>query len=478
MPDIFSLLKSLGNVDITRYSDSEILTPQNIVSDMVDLLPQEVFNPDTTFLDPAVKSGRFLKEIYNRLFNSPLLSYMNEKERREHILHNQLFGLATSPTAATLSRAMLYDTAVYRGNIVYADNYIARVSNSKGKDIKKIIEGAFAKDMTFDIVIGNPPYQNGSTSIYPYFIEAALCLAPRVCMITKDNWIESEVLKSTREKMILAGISDIVHYPIPSEVFNTVGVSVAIFYIDRVNETNTHYRSVRNKKLDQEYTEDLTGYSFIPCSKCDYTITKKVKPSSETELCKNMAPTMPFGIETNGKLGHSKLGLYVSTTSKADVNHTMPILWSDGDASKPYFLYGNELEIEKNKHLIKKYKAICSRVINKNSTVICGVWGLKPGQICTGSFSVIYSSDSLELTVNVIKYLQTKFVRYLVRMINGQMNRISPYRFSLVPDQDFSSNSDIDWSQTVADIDKQLYKKYNLFQEEIDYIVQTINPYD
>lgn len=48
--------------------------------------------------------------------------------------------------------------------------------------------------------------------------------------------------------------------------------------------------------------------------------------------------------------------------------------------------------------------------------------------------------------------------------------------FEYVPTQDFTSNSDIDWSQSVSDIDKQLYEKYGLKQEEMDYIESTIKP--
>ena len=158
MPDIFDMF------NLTRYGNSKVITPQNIVSDMVDLLPQEVFNPDTTFLDPAVKSGRFLKEIYTRLFKSDSLitAFPDENERREHILHNQLFGIALSATAATLSRFVLYKVADIRGNIIYVDNYIARLSKRDETGIRTIIKGAF-DIMQFDIVIGNGRGVKGQT---------------------------------------------------------------------------------------------------------------------------------------------------------------------------------------------------------------------------------------------------------------------------------------------------------------------------
>ena len=94
MEDIFDKLQAITG--ISNYSNSEVITPLNIVKDMVDLLPPEIFNPDAKFLDPAVKSGRFLIEIYHRLMNSPLLAHIPEPERQKHIIENQLYGLATS----------------------------------------------------------------------------------------------------------------------------------------------------------------------------------------------------------------------------------------------------------------------------------------------------------------------------------------------------------------------------------------------
>ena len=75
-----------------------------------------------------------------------------------------------------------------------------------------------------------------------------------------------------------------------------------------------------------------------------------------------------------------------------------------------------------------------------------------------------------------MKYIKTKFLRFLAMLSCDTMCRVGPYRFKLVPDQDFTSSSDIDWSQSVEDIDKQLYKKYNLTPDEIAYIEKTIKP--
>ena len=84
MEDVFDKLNKI--IGITKYSSSEVVTPYHIVKDMVDLLPNTIYTKDSTFIDPAIKSGRFLVEIYNRHFTSTnmIKSFPDENERRDY----------------------------------------------------------------------------------------------------------------------------------------------------------------------------------------------------------------------------------------------------------------------------------------------------------------------------------------------------------------------------------------------------------
>ena len=100
-PDVLSCLANL--------SSDEVFTSPELVNQMLDLLPQELFkSPDTKFLDPFVKSGVFLREIAKRLIVGLENQIPDLNERLDHIFHNQIFGIAITELTSLLSRRSVY----------------------------------------------------------------------------------------------------------------------------------------------------------------------------------------------------------------------------------------------------------------------------------------------------------------------------------------------------------------------------------
>ncbi len=100
-PDVLSCLANLSN--------DEVFTPPEVVNQMLDMLPQELFsNPDTTFLDPATKSGVFLREIAKRLMNGLEQQIPDLQKRVNHIFTKQLFGIAITELTSLLARRSVY----------------------------------------------------------------------------------------------------------------------------------------------------------------------------------------------------------------------------------------------------------------------------------------------------------------------------------------------------------------------------------
>ena len=108
-----SLFNNVYNPDvllcIANLSNDEVFTPPDVVNQMLDMLPQELFqNPDTTFLDPACKTGVFLREIAKRLIDGLESQIPDLQERIDPIFHKQLFGIAITELTSLLSRRSVY----------------------------------------------------------------------------------------------------------------------------------------------------------------------------------------------------------------------------------------------------------------------------------------------------------------------------------------------------------------------------------
>lgn len=100
-PDVLLCLANLSN--------DEVFTPPEVANQMLDMLPQELFeSTETTFLDPACKSGVFLREIAKRLIKGLENVIPDLQERIDHICKKQLYGIAITELTSLLSRRSVY----------------------------------------------------------------------------------------------------------------------------------------------------------------------------------------------------------------------------------------------------------------------------------------------------------------------------------------------------------------------------------
>ena len=224
-----------------RWGKDGVFTPTNIVRDMIDLLPDSIWNPGSTFIDISCKTGAFLVEIYTRLDTelSKLDEYKDPVKRRSHILNNQLFGLALrNDESLFFSRRNVFgDPFSDNVDVINAGNssYLDLVKQKQYSIIETQLKGKFGR-MKFDVVVGNPPYNN---DIYLEFVTLGHHLSTQyTLMITPAKWQAKGGKKNEDFRAnIVPCMRKIAYYPNEKDIFNiSLSGGLSYFLIDKVNE--------------------------------------------------------------------------------------------------------------------------------------------------------------------------------------------------------------------------------------------------
>ena len=329
-------------------------------------------------------------------------------------------------------------------------------SHGTTQNFETIQEGSTS--MKFDYVIGNPPYQISdggagvsATPIYNRFIEAIKTTHPgAICLIIPAKWYSGgKGLDKFREEMLGdRHISTLVDYSNSLDVFPNVDVAGGVCYFVWKEAYNgkCKYTNYRNGKATTAY-RDLNEFQTFIRYPVASEIVKKVKEDGELTLDKVVSSRKPFGLATTAK-----------PMKTGDV-----ILRYNGGRG-PY----KRTEIRVGTEMIDQWKIIISRLTAEHAgqpakdgkyRVLSTMELLKPGEICSETYLVAGAFDSKEEATNYMDYLKTQFVRFLILQI-AMTQQLSKASFAFVPCQDFTRK----WT------DKQLFEKYGLSSEEVNYI--------
>ena len=267
--DIAGTLYPTGRIGTTNY----ILTPENIVDAMVDMLPDDFWTPDVKVLDIFSKSGRFLMAAYKKLFNSPYLADMDIAKRKRHILSEQLYGITDDFTCLLLSERALYGYAQYgKKNIRMVEDLQSIVKTADKKLVAERLGKELGGQMEFDLVIGNPPYNKGADIDF-VFLGCELS-SKYVCMITPAKWQTAEANQRIVSKMsygefrqqLVPHMRYVCFYPNCSDVFLIkINDGISYFLMDK----KIHEKCVvENKCKHQIKLNSITERSIANFIKC------------------------------------------------------------------------------------------------------------------------------------------------------------------------------------------------------------------
>ena len=447
-----------------------------------------VYHPDTKIIDINAKTGLYPLHaamcLYYQYVQNNNDNHFDADSVYRGILENNIYAIAKTPMAKTITERTLTGYKKYKTNVAYIENF-SNTLKSSIEEGKKLVEEAFEK-VKFDVVIGNPPYQesdggaNASASpTYHYFVDVAKALTPQyISLIMPSRWYSGgKGLDSFRDKMLSdIHIRQILDFPNPDEVFPSTNIRGGVCVVNwdkswNSNKNLTRVITFENNviKNDVQRTIKFDDLDiFIRDSTSVEIIEKinKVTPLHEGRISDFTSPLKPYGFR----------GFFI----RDERFHA--------DASilqNPVKCYGKGVvgfverdEIKVKTEWIDKWKIFTARANNigtelndDNFNTIIG----EPGTICTETYIVIGADLNLDegATQNLSKYLKTKFSR-LLHGIAKSSHDAARTTYKLIPLQNFSNDSDIDWSQPIAKIDQQLYRKYELSEEEIIFIEEKV----
>lgn len=352
------------------------------------------------------------------------------------------------------------------------------------KEEKDMSDGKPTK-FKFDVVIGNPPYQEESTGdgtqtppIYHKFMDEAYKIANRVSFITPARFLYNAgaTPKAWNLKMLEDEHLKVEYYEQDSsKVFSHTAIigGVAVTYRDADIDfgsigTFTAFQELNNI-LKKVMKMDTKSFSNIIFGQEIYKYTDKLHedhPEAENLLSKNHK----YDIKTSA---FERLAIIFHDNKPADGNDYAHLLGLQNNQRVYKWVRRDYISEHES---LGKYKVFISAA-NGASGTLCDVSARMistpligtPLIGTTQTFLTIGSFETKEEANAVLKYVCTKFARALLGVLKVTQHNTAE-KWKHVPLQDFTSASDIDWTKTVREIDQQLYKKYGLDDTEIEFI--------
>ena len=340
--------------------------------------------------------------------------------------------------------------------------------------------------MKFDAVVGNPPYQetigddsNASLSkqLFPYFIMTSITLQPEyISLITPARWFTGDAQDKSFLKLRVFlrehnCFEKMFYYKNEKDIFSSVEIKGGIqYFLWHKGHTGkvlfTTHDNGNQSSIERNLFED--GLDVVISDVRMLQILYKVKNDNFISIVNITKGRNAFGI-----IGKDDVVNKISQETSFDGACELR-------CKSDTIRYITKDKVTKNIDVFEHYKVFISKSAgnpNSDQKVIGKAYVGDPYSACTDSLIPIGCFNNREEAENLSKYLSTKFLRFMVQILKSSQN-VTQTVYQFVPMQDFTNKSDINWSSTINDIDRQLYKKYLLSDDDINYIESAISPID
>ena len=486
------LTESIGGWCFYDRSYGETVTEPRFVEQPE--VTKNVYNKNTRILEINSKTGLYalycaysIYKTREKLELGPKHTKEMERELWAKVLKENIFVICNSPMAKSITHRTLTGFTGIPINAHYFEDLITQLKHKPENFITKVKKAAYWKqegneEMKFNAVVGNPPFQetlkkSSDKPIYNYFYDAAFKISDLVSLISPGRFLfkAGKTPKDWNEKMLSDEHFKVVKYFQNSgDVFPRTDIKGGI--VISLRDANKNFGTIGlfsnytelNSILEKVLKQNFIPFSEVIFSSDVYKFTEKLHtdfPQIKDRLSKGHENSVTTNIF--GKLPE----VFLSDLPNDDCEYVK--------------IYGLQENIRIYKYIRKEYikgpsnfdkykvfvpKSNGSGAIGEVlSTPLIGepLIGHTQTFISIGVFNTKQEAEAC------LKFIKSKFARTLLGTLKSTQHNPKP-TWANVPLQDFTANSDIDWTQSIINIDGQLYKKYNLSPEEIAFIESKI----
>lgn len=439
---------------------------------------ESVYHPETKIIDINAKTGLYplhaAMSLYYQYVQNNDDNRFDADSVYRGILENNIYAIAKTPMAKTITERTLIGYKNYKTNVAYIENFQDTLKSSV-EEGKKLVEEAF-ENVKFDVVIGNPPYQNEGIGdvardepIYHKFMDLAYEVADKAVLITPARFLfnAGQTPKMWNKKMLEDKHLQVIYFAQKSEeVFPNTDIKggVAVTYRDAkknfgaietftpVEWLNELFHLVHHK-VKRSFNEYLFGKSSYKFSANLYNrypeLRGRVSVAEEKSIGSNIFERLPE-IFSDEKQSDSQVGIY------GRLNNERVIKWIDADLIEPHS--------NLNKYKVFLPASNGSGAIGEVlSTPLVGT----PLVGHTQTFISFGAFETKKEAENCLKFIKTDLARAMLGTLKVTQHNQSKEVWINVPWFDFNDYSIIDWSKSVKEIEEELYDYFNV----PDYII-------